>query len=379
MTLNEVLSNWPEERITDAYARVTQQSVQTALAKESRDINDLIALSSPIALPFLEEMAWKAQALTRRHFGRTISIYAPLYLTNVCSANCAYCGFSVFDTSHSRKTLHEREIETECEVLAQMGHKSVLLLTGDSKAITPVSYLAQAAQIARRWFPSVAVEVYSMDEDEYATLFASGVDGVTSYMETYQQSLYVTLHRRGVKKEYQYRLDTLYRAGKAGARRLSAGILLGLYDWHIDAVWLALHVTWLQKYCWRSAVSISFPRLRHVPGKFQIPRPVSDSELVQMIVAMRLVFPTAGFNLSTRESACLRDKLIPLGITAVSAGSSTRPGGYSNRGNIHCAQFEIEDLRSAQEVAETIARLGYDPVWKDFDSAFLATVGEKTG
>ncbi len=372
MTFIDTLHRWPRERIASLYAAVTPALVESALCRRHRDIPDLIALFSPQATPFLEKMASQAHQTTLRQFGCTISLYAPIYLSNVCAANCVYCGFSACaDTSQPRVTLSDEAIASECEALAKMGYKSVLLLTGDAPAVASPQYIAKACAIARRWFSSVAVEVYSMEAEDYALLCHNGLDGVTLYMESYDEATYAAMHRAGKKKDYRYRLDTLERAGKAGVRRLSTGILLGLFDWRIDAVWLALHVQHLQKHCWQSAVSISFPRLRHVPGGFDIPAPMPDAELTQMMVALRLMFPEAGFNLSTREPAALRDRLVPLGVTSMSAGSSTRPGGYARPEDHNLAQFEIEDTRSPAEVVKMIVRSGYDPVWKDFDQAFF--------
>jgi 2-iminoacetate synthase len=214
--------------------------------------------------------------------------------------------------------------------------------------------------------------VYSLDEADYARLVGLGLEGVTIYMETYHRPTYGEVHLLGAKKDYDYRLDAIERAGRAGARKLSVGALLGLYDWRIDGFWAALHAKYLQKICWQSAVSISFPRLLHVPDRFDVPRLVSDRELVQLMLAIRLFLPEAGFNLSTRERAAFRDKLIPLGVTMMSAGSSTRPGGYGTYGDDTLEQFEIEDDRPAAEVVEAIRAAGYDPVWKDFDRAFTA-------
>jgi 2-iminoacetate synthase len=372
MTFQEVIKSWPLDRIRGLYEGVTPERIETALAREHRDVYDLIALFSPEAQPFLERMAQEAHRITRRQFGSTISLYAPIYLSNVCAANCVYCGFSANDNvSGKRVTLDEQAIESECEALARMGYRSVLLLTGDAPLVASPHYIGRACAIARRWFASVAVEVYSMDEQEYALLCRNGLDGVTLYMETYDEPTYVSLHHRGRKKDYKYRLGALDRASRAGVRRLSAGILLGLFDWRLDAVWLALHVSWLQKHCWQSAISISFPRLRHVPGGFEIPCSVTDADLAQILTAMRLVFPDVGFNLSTREPAGLRDRLVHLGVTSMSAGSSTRPGGYACPEEQNLPQFEVEDRRTPAQVVEMISKAGYDPVWKDFDQAFF--------
>jgi 2-iminoacetate synthase len=372
MSFRDQIQFWPEPRIREIYAAVTPDHVRRALSRERRDLSDLIALLSPQAVPFLESMAREAQALTRKHFGRTISLYAPIYLSNVCAANCVYCGFSATSAATQKRiTLTTAEIEKECEALAAMGYKSVLLLTGDAPAVVPPQYIAEACAIARRWFPAVAVEVYSMDEEEYALLSQHGLDGITLYMETYHQETYEKMHLHGRKRDYLYRLDAIERAEAAGARRISIGALLGLYDWRIEAVWLALHARYLEKHCWKAALSVSFPRLRHAPQGFQIPSPMSDAELAQMMIATRLFLPEAGFNLSTREPAPLRNRLIHLGVTSMSAGSSTKPGGYSVPECDSLAQFEIDDTRTPAEVVTMIRNAGYDPVWKDFDDAFI--------
>ncbi len=372
MSFRDQIQSWPEPRIRDIYAAVTPEKVHGALSRERRNLSDLIALLSPQAVPLLESMAQEAQRLTRMHFGRTISLYAPIYLSNVCAANCVYCGFAAQSGDRQpRITLATAEIERECEALSAMGYKSVLLLTGDAPAVVPPEYIAEACAIARRWFPAVAVEVYSMNEDEYELLCRYGLDGITLYMETYHRATYEKMHLHGRKRDYQYRMESVERAAAAGVRRISIGALLGLYDWRIEAVWLALHARYLEKHCWKAALSVSFPRLRHAPEGFQIPHPMSDAELAQMMIAMRLFLPEAGFNLSTREPAALRDRLIHLGVTSMSAGSSTKPGGYGVPECDSLAQFEIDDARSPAEVVAMIRNAGYDPVWKDFDDAFI--------
>jgi 2-iminoacetate synthase len=270
-----------------------------------------------------------------------------------------------------RRTLTLEEIRAECAVLAGHGFQSVLLLTGDAPKAAPVEYLAQAVAVARQYFASVAVEVYALEEEGYRRLADEGLEGVTLYMETYHRPTYALVHRRGRKRDFEHRLGAMERAGRAGVRRLSIGVLLGLYDWRADGFWTALHARFLQKECWQSAISVSFPRLRHAPAGFKVPYSLADKDLVQLMLALRLFLPEVGFNLSTRESAALRDRLIPLGVTNMSAGSSTRPGGYSHLGDDALEQFEIEDRRSPEEVAEAIRRAGYDPVWKDFDRAFV--------
>lgn len=233
-----------------------------------------------------------------------------------------------------------------------------------------MDYIADSVAIVREYFPSVSVEIYSLDSDDYERLTDLGLEGVTIYMETYDKPSYADVHLLGDKSDYAYRLDAIERAGHAGARKLNIGVLLGLTDWRVDCFWLALHGQYLQKTCWQSGVSISFPRLQHVPERFHIPALVSNREMVQIMLAMRLYLPEAGFNVSTRETPSFRDNLIPLGTTMMSAGSSTRPGGYTTTGEDVLHQFELEDHRTLAEVAEVIRNAGYDPVWKDFDRAF---------
>jgi 2-iminoacetate synthase len=269
-----------------------------------------------------------------------------------------------------RITLTKDETRRECETLAGMGFQNVLLLTGEAPKAVPVDYIVRGVEIALEYFPSVSIEVYSLDEADYARMTALGLEGVTLYMETYDRQTYADVHLLGDKADYDYRLDAIERAGRAGARRLSVGALLGLFDWRVDGFWTALHAHYLEKTCWQSAIAVSFPRILHAPERYPIAQPVTDKQLVQLMLATRLVLPEAGFNLSTREQPALRDKLIPLGVTMMSAGSSTRPGGYGLYGEETLEQFAIEDHRSPAEICEAIRAAGYEPVWKDFDRAF---------
>lgn len=365
---------WPEARVKDLIESATPDDVERAIHRAERSPQDLAALLSPHAVPRLEAIAREANRLTRWHFGRTIGLYTPIYLSNICGADCVYCGYAVRSGNRERRiSLTDDQIRAECRALSGRGFRNVLLLTGETRTAAPVDFIANGVSIAREYFPSVSVEVYSLEEEEYARLCDLGLEGVTIYMETYHRPTYDEVHLKGRKKDYRYRLDAIERAGRAGARRLSVGALLGLYDWHLDGFWLALHARYLQKACWQSAVSVSFPRLRHVPARYSIARTVADRDLVQLMLALRLFLPEAGFNLSTREQPEFRDKLIPLGVTMMSAGSSTRPGGYTLSGEETLEQFEIEDDRSPEEVVAAIRKAGYDPVWKDYDRAFTAS------
>lgn len=371
MSFRDELEHWPGARVRACIDAATPGDVDRALSRGERSAHDLCALLSPLAAERLEPMAREAQRLTRWHFGRTIGMYVPLYISNVCGADCTYCGYAVRSgNKEKRRTLTHDEIRAECQTLAAQGFQSVLLLTGEARRAVPPSYIGEAVSIAHEHFASVAVEVFTLDQSDYEDYVRRGLDGVTIYMETYDRDVYSDVHLIGEKCDYDYRLDAIERAGRAGVRRLSVGALLGLTDWRLDGFWTALHARHVQKECWQSAVSVSFPRLRHVPERFHIPRLVTDKELVQLMLALRLFLPEAGFNLSTRENAEFRDKLIPLGVTTMSAGSSTRPGGYSLYGEETLEQFEIEDRRPVTEVAAAIKRAGYEPVWKDYDHAF---------
>jgi 2-iminoacetate synthase len=371
MSFLHAIEQWPSQRVRALIDRATPGDVDRAMQREERTVEDLAALLSPHAAQRLEPMAREAQRLTRWHFGRTMGLYVPIYVSNVCGADCVYCGYAVRSGSkEKRRTLSLDEVQHECQALAGHGFQNVLLLTGEAPKAAGLDYLAECVRIARKHFAGVSVEIYALDLAGYQRLCDAGLEGVTLYMETYDPETFERVHLKGKKREYAYRLDAIERAGQAGGRRLSIGALLGLFDWRVEGFWTALHGRYLQKRCWQSALAVSFPRLRHVPERFEIPQLVVDRELVQLMLAMRLFLPEAGFNLSTRERAELRDHLIPLGVTMMSAGSSTRPGGYATYGTETLEQFEIEDRRSPEQVADAIRKAGYDPVWKDFDHAF---------
>lgn len=365
------LARWPDRRIDDLIALSTAADVRRAIAAEVRTERDLAALLSPVAREMLEAVAQEAHRLTRHFFGRTIGLYAPIYISNLCAADCVYCNYAAHSQIAGRRTtLSPEDLETECRTLAAQGFKTVLLLTGEAPKAVPVDVIARAVRIANRHFSSVGVEIYALDAPGYAQLVEAGLESVTLYQETYDRETYREVHLSGDKTDFDIRLRAIERAGHAGVRRLSAGALLGLTDWRHDGFRTALHARYLQKACWQSAVSVSFPRLKRVPTRYRIEQTVSDRDLVQLMLATRLFVPQAGFNLSTREPAVLRDHLIPLGVTMMSAGSSTRPGGYATRGEEILEQFGISDERPAAEVVEAIQRAGYDPVGKDFDAAF---------
>ena len=369
MSFLEVINQYTPDQVLAHIESKTAADVQRALAQERLSSDDLQALLSPAAEPFLEQMAQKAHRITRQRFGNTILLYAPIYLSNECTNGCLYCGFSA-DNKTPRHTLNLDDIEREARVLHAQGFRHILLVTGEAPGVFGNDELEAAVQRIKPLFSSISIEVYPMDEDGYRRMVNAGVDGLTIYQETYDRDLYTGLHPFGQKSDYDFRLLTPERGGHAGLRRIGIGFLQGLGDFRSEAFFAGLHARYLSKHFWRSLISISFPRMRPAAGAFQPLNPVSDRSLVQIICAMRLLVHDAGLVLSTRESATLRDHLLPLGITQMSAGSCTAPGGYSNHEH-HVQQFAIDDDRTPAEVAELLRSRGYDPVWKDWDTAFL--------
>lgn len=361
---------------TEVVARIeakTAADVQRALATDRLRPDDLMALLSPAAEGALETMAQRAHRLTVQRFGRTILLYAPIYLSNECTNGCRYCGFNAGNRV-PRRTLTLEEIEAEAQVLAGHGFRHVLLVTGEAPRALDNDLLAAAVRRLRPLFSSISIEVYPMEEAGYRQMVAAGVDGLTLYQETYDRRLYAEMHPFGKKRDFDWRLLGPERGGAAGLRRIGIGALLGLGQFRAEAFFVGLHALHLSRHFWRSHLSVSFPRIRPAAGGFAPLHPVSDRQFVQLICALRLLLPDAGLVLSTRESAHLRDHLIPLGITQMSAGSCTAPGGYASEEQ-STGQFAIDDDRSPAEVSRLIRSLGYEAVWKDWDRAFLDQAG----
>jgi 2-iminoacetate synthase len=331
----------------------------------------LLALISPAAEDYLEEMAQTARQLTIQRFGRTIRLYAPLYLSNYCVNSCLYCGFNKENKSQRRRLTVEQAVE-EADVIAAEGFRDVLLVSSEDREFISIDYLSELAKRLKSKFSSISIEIYQMSEAEYAKLFEAGIDGVTIYQETYNRKAYRYYHPSGPKSDYDNRLNAPDCVAAAGMREVGLGVLLGLTDWRLETLALGEHAHYLIKRYWQSHISFSFPRLRPayaVKGS-HFKHLLSDKNLVQMIIALRLCFADAGLVLSTRERAELRKHLIEVGITKISAGSKTSPGGYSQPTNA-VEQFEIDDTRSPAEVAGMIRACGFEPVWKDWDCAFV--------
>jgi 2-iminoacetate synthase len=349
--------------------QVSRSDVSKALSQPpgSYSLDRLLALISPAAEDYLEQMARLAHRLTVRRFGRTIRLYAPLYLSNFCANSCLYCGFNKENQSQ-RIRLTLDEALAEAELIASEGFRDLLLVSSEDPDFVNIDYLTRLATLLKEMFNFIAVEIYQMTAEEYGRLFAAGIDGVTLYQETYNRRAYRYFHPAGPKADYDNRLATPDNIARAGMREIGLGVLLGLADWRIETLALAEHAHYLIKRYWKSRVSFSFPRLRpaHEVDSLQFDHLVSDRNLVQMITSLRLCFADAGLVLSTRESARLRDHLIRLGITKVSAGSKTSPGGYSARAHA-TEQFQIDDDRTPAQVAQMIKAHGSEPVWKDWE------------
>ena len=352
---------------------VTKEEVERALETRAGiySFEKLMALISPAGEDYIEQMAQMARQLTLQRFGRTVKLYAPLYVSNYCVNKCRYCGFN-HGHHFERKRLGIEHALSEADIIAQEGFRDILLVSGEDRSFVTIDYLCELARRLREKFSYVSLEIHQLERDEYAKLFEAGIEGVTIYQETYDRERYGYFHPSGPKADYERRLRGPEDICGAGMREVGLGFLMGLKDFRVETLAMAEHASYLMKKYWQSHVSFSFPRIRPATeverGEFE--HLVSDKQLVQMIVALRLCFADAGCVLSTRESAKLRDNLIKIGITRTSAGSKTNVGGYGE-GNNDGGQFEVNDGRSVGEVVEVIRKEGFEAVWKDWDRGFL--------
>lgn len=360
------LQSWEEVKQSIFYKSV--QDVETALSSNRRTLEDFKALISPAAAPYLEQMAHLSHQLTQKRFGKTIQLFVPMYLSNECNNICTYCGFS-FDNKLKRKTLTSDEIIREIIEIKKQGFNHILLVTGEANHTVHVDYFRKAIQIIKPYFANISIEVQPLEQDEYEALQLSGVYAVLVYQETYHQEKYSKYHPKGKKSNFYYRLQTPERIGNAGMHKVGLGVLLGLDDWRTDSFFCALHLNWLQKIYWQTKYSISFPRIRPAEGIVVPEKTISDKELVQLICAYRLFNEDVELSISTRESEKFRNNIIRLGVTSMSAGSKTNPGGYSVEPE-SLEQFEISDERNATQIAELISSINYEPIWKDWDRSF---------
>jgi 2-iminoacetate synthase len=356
----------------------------------NRTLNQFISLLEPMDDEKLARLVAQSESVTRRYFGRTMRLFAPLYLSSECINNCKYCGFSR-ENPILRVTLSVEQAETESKYLVAKGFRNILLVAGEHPKFVSNGYLLEVVRRLVTFVPSVSIEVAPMDTEDYRPLVAAGAEGLIVYQETYDRSAYAEVHTAGPKRNFDWRLETPERGYAAGFRRIGIAPLFGLAEWHSEAVALAEHIDYLLRKCWRSQLTVSLPRLRPAAGDFHPRHALSDRAMIQLLCALRVTFPQVGIVLSTRESREFRDVLMPIGVTMMSAGSRTEPGGYTGQGtdSLHmtvkgrvtqsaCAnskadgQFEVEDSRSPEEVATAIRATGLEPVWKDWDSAILS-------
>jgi len=338
--------------------------MQAIIDKDTLAPQDFAALLSEEASQYIEAMAQKAHALTQQHFGNTIQLYTPLYLSDYCENECVYCGFNTTNAFHRRK-LSLEEVENEAKAIAGLGFKHILILTGESRRMSPVEYIKDCVLVLKKYFSSISIEVYALEEKDYRDLVLVGVDGMTIYQETYNRKLYDQLHKKGPKKDYDFRLGAPERAARAGMNFINIGALLGLDDWRKEVHAAGIHAYELQDKYPDVEVSISFPRIRPNLSAFKPACDVSDRDLVHAITAVRIFMPRCGITISTRENSQFRDNIIPLGVTRMSAQSSTCVGGHAE--NLQgSGQFNICDGRSLDEVKVAIAARGYQPVMKNW-------------
>lgn len=364
MGFYDLLEQSKTQNITQFLASVTERDVARTLSKSRLSARDFLSLLAPAAQAFLEQMAVRARSLTQQHFGRVIFLYAPLYVADFCENSCLYCSFSATH-SYPRRLLSLPEVSEQAQALAQMGLKAVLLLSGESRKAAPATYLRECVRGLQKYFSSVAIEVYPLQEEEYRDLVLSGLDGVTVYQEVYNEAVYGAVHTQGPKADFRFRLETAERACRAGVRTVTIGALLGLDDWRRETFFTGLHAQYLQGAFPAVELGVSVPRIQPHLGSFVPPAPLLDRELVQVILALRLFLPRVSLTLSTRERPALRDALVGLGITRMSACSSTVVGGYTAKG-AQVAQFEVSDSRSADEIRQMLKASGYQPVAQDW-------------
>lgn len=360
------LEKWKDFDYNKYFDSVTDEMIVNSISKDHCSVYDYLNLLSPKAQNHLEEMAVRAAKLTRQHFGNVISLYLPIYVSNYCTSNCIYCGFSKKNYI-KRRHMKMEEIEKEAEEIAKSEIQNILLLTGEAKGLISKEYLRDAINVLKKHFTSVSIEVMPLDEDEYSYLKGYGLDGLTVYQETYDEVRYAQVHLSGEKKNFRYRLDTPERGAKAGLRTIGIGALLGLGNIREDAFRTGLHLKYLIDNYPNTDFSISFPRVNKAEGNLKDSYSVNDKTFVQIILANRIFQPKAGINLSTRESAFMRDHLLNLGITKFSAGSRVEVGGYSHE-NESTAQFDITDSRNVEEIVAAIRAHGLEPVYKDWET-----------
>lgn len=358
----------------DAVDSTTEADVRRVLAKAEAGgpaltPEDFMCLISEAADPFLERMAALAAAITRRRFGKTMSLYIPMYVSNACTNKCVYCGFN-HDNPFTRTTLTMEQVKAECEAIKELApFDNILIVSGEYPALCGVDYLEKVLGVCRPYFNNMTIEVQPMRQEWYERLTRAGLNGVVCFQETYHREAYKKYHPRGMKSHYEWRLNGFDRMGRAGVHKIGLGVLIGLEDWRADMTMLARHLRYLQKRYWRTRYSVNFPRMRPSESGYQPNVVLSDRELVRLTLAFRIFDHDIDISYSTREAPSLRDGMMPLGVTSMSAGSQTEPGGYASTPEA-LEQFEVSDTRTPAEVVQAIRDHGLEPVFKDWDAVF---------
>lgn len=367
---SEYLLQFPWKDTTERIYSKTDEDVRRALLKRHLQWDDFLALISPAADPYLETMARKSRKITEERFGRIINLFLPLYLTNSCMNSCVYCGFHR-QNKMKRTILTEEEIVREYKAIKELGpFDNILLLTGENPAKAGVDYIARAIDLARPYFHNIKIEVMPLSVDGYATLVRHGCDGVICFQETYNRENYKIYHPAGMKSNFEWRVNAPDRMAQGEARSIGMGALIGLEEWRTDVAMLALHLRYLEKNYWKTQYSVNFPRMRPAENDgFQPNVIMSDRELAQVTFAMRIFDPDVDISYSTRETPDIRDAMATLGVTTMSAGSCTEPGGYCCYPQA-LEQFHKADARTPQEIEAALLKLGREPVYKNWDNFY---------
>ncbi len=369
MNFSEELEKYSWEDTTQEIQRKTRADVETALGKEYLQIDDFMALISPAAAPYLEEMAQLSRKYTQERFGKTIQMYVPLYITNSCMNHCIYCGFQ-HNNPIARVILNDEEIINECKAIRALGpFENLLIVTGENPRDAGVDYIENALKLARPYFANLTIEVMPLKSEDYFRLTQSGLNGVVCFQETYNKAKYKTYHPKGMKSIFDWRVNGFDRMGQAGVHKIGMGVLIGLEDWRTDVTMMALHLQYLRKHYWKTKYSVNFPRMRPSEGHFQPNVIMSDRELAQLTFAFRIFDHDVDISFSTRENARFRNNIATLGATSMSAGSKTEPGGYYTYPQA-LEQFSVNDDRTPAQVEKDIHDIGYEVVWKDWDRIF---------
>lgn len=366
---SEELEKYDWEETTKAISSKTEEDVIRALGKENLDVEDFMALVSPAAIPYIEQMAQLSMKYTQERFGKTISMYIPLYLSNACNNFCVYCGFN-HNNNITRTTLNDSQIEAECKAIRKLGpFENILFVTGEHPGVAGVDYLENALKIARPYFNNMSIEVMPLKSEDYYRLTKVGLNGVVCFQETYNKKRYKVYHPQGMKSIFDWRVNGFDRMGQAGVHKIGMGVLIGLEDWRTDVVMMARHLRYLQKHYWKTRYSVNFPRMRPSESGYQPNVTMTDKELAQITFAFRIFDHDVDISYSTRENPIFRANMMKLGVTSMSAGSKTEPGGYTSTPEA-LEQFHVSDERSPKEVTDDIRKLGYEVVWKDWDKVF---------